>query len=204
MAIGFGAVNFPQTGGAFGPSNFLQSGQTQVIPSAVTEKWDEKVRMPFGGTRTIHHQRRGYALDLNGDGRYTKGQDGVLAFDLNGDGKVSGQEIHKSRAILMSLGGNYDFSGDGKVTAEETARGHELAGKYSQMFDLNHDGTLEAGELQRAGARVLVDSNRNGKFENAESQTINNLPSIGYGRASLDYVNPFMANGSVSNRGAWF
>ena len=94
--------------------------------------------------------------------------------------------------------------GSGKVTAEETARGHELAGKYSQMFDLNHDGTLEAGELQRAGARVLVDSNRNGKFENAESQTINNLPSIGYGRASLDYVNPFMANGSVSNRGAWF
>ena len=31
--------------------------------------------------------RTGFGIDLNGDGRYNKNQDGLLALDMDGDGK---------------------------------------------------------------------------------------------------------------------
>ncbi|MEW6283159.1 MAG: hypothetical protein AB1758_31400, partial [Candidatus Eremiobacterota bacterium] len=75
------------------------------------------------GWHGFFNRTDGYGLDLNNNGRYDRGQDGVLAFDLNRDGKLSGKEIEESRDRLKAFGGNYDFNNDGKVNFCERARG---------------------------------------------------------------------------------
>ena len=68
-------------------------------------------RPGFFGCRPV----RGYGLDLNNNGRYDRGQDGVLAFDFNRDGRLDKKELTKSREMLRAFGGNCDLNGDGNV-----------------------------------------------------------------------------------------
>ena len=96
---------------------------------------------------------RGYGLDLNNDGRYTRGQDAVLAMDLNRDGKITPQEIQESRQRLNAMGGNFDLNGDGKVSFCERMKGQQYQ-QQMRCHDRNHDGRLDASEFAGAGGRV--------------------------------------------------
>lgn len=145
---------------------------------------------------------KGYAIDTNNDGRYTRGQDGVLAMDLNRDGRVTPQEIEGSRERLMSMGGNYDFNNDGRTTICERAKGSSYQREMRQ-YDSDGDGRLNAGEFARAGGRVLVDSNRDGKFQNWEQHSPFNFPTGGFGRGRLNYVDPFCGHSSVNHGSPW-
>ena len=92
IAAGNGGCYGPPMGGCFpgpyGPPptwNWNQGGQN--LPNANVG------RHGFLGMQTTN----GYALDTNGDGRYTRGKDGVVAMDLNRDGRVSPQDIEGSQ-----------------------------------------------------------------------------------------------------------
>ncbi|MCA9794570.1 MAG: hypothetical protein KC910_22335 [Candidatus Eremiobacteraeota bacterium] len=79
---------------------------------------------------------KGYGLDLNNNGRYDAGQDGVLGFDFNHNGKIDRKEIEQSREALKAFGGNYDLNGDGRTTMCEKIRGNSLQ-KRMQGIDRN-------------------------------------------------------------------
>ena len=147
---------------------------------------------------------KGFALDLNGSGRYERGRDGVLAFDINRDGRTTPQEIEQSRNMLNSFGGNYDKNGDGRVTPCERAQGRATQDRVSQQYDLNHNGVLENFELARGGAHVLVDSNRDGKTQNWEQHSVYNFPVPGQGRGRLDFVDPYAGVNGVNVQQPWF
>jgi len=148
----------------------------------------------FGGGGT-----QGYAVDLNGNGRYDRGRDGVLAMDLNRDGKVDKSEIEASRRRLMSMGGNYDFNGDGQVNFFERLQGNHLR-RDMQKYDLDGDGRLSSHEFSRAGGRVLVDGNRDGNFQPWEQHSPYNFPTPGFGRGRLDVVDPYWNRTGVTHQ----
>lgn len=135
-----------------------------------------------------NHDVKGYGIDLNGNGQYDKGKDGVLAFDYNGDGKLSDNEIQKSRDMLKSMGGDYDFNGDGKVGFLERIRGKSLE-KLSKKYDKNGDGRLDNGELQSGNAKVWKDADKDGRADSNELYNPSNIPTP-WGRGSIDYVDP--------------
>lgn len=118
--------------------------------------------------------RGGFTIDLNGDGyRNSRGTDGVLAFDLNGNGRISKKEIRKSRRRLQYLTGTHkDLRSKSPC---KRARAKRIRKKLLKRYDVNRDGRVSKFELQRKGARVLVDSNRNGRFESYESQSLGNI-----------------------------
>ena len=132
---------------------------------------------------------RGYGLDLNNDGRYTRGKDAVLAMDLNRDGKITPQEIQESRQRLNAMGGNFDLNGDGKVTFCERMKGQQYQNQM-RCLDRNRDGRLDAGEFAAGGGRVLVDHNRDGRFQPWEQHSPYNFPTPGFGRGSLNFIDP--------------
>ncbi len=139
---------------------------------------------------------RGYGLDLNNDGRYTRGQDAVLAMDLNRDGKITPKEIQESRQRLNAMGGNFDLNGDGKVSLCERMKGQQYQ-RELQRYDRDRDGRLDAGEFASAGGRVLVDRNRDGKFQPWEQHSPYNFPTPGFGRGSLNFIDPYCNHTSV-------
>lgn len=143
---------------------------------------------------------KGFAIDNNNDGRYTRGQDGVLAMDLNRDGRVTPKEIEGSKERLNAMGGNFDLNGDGRTTICERSKGASYQ-REMQQYDTNHDGRLSGGEFANAGGRVLVDSNRDGKFQGHEQHSPFNFPTGGFGRGSLNYVDPFCGGSSVNHKG---
>lgn len=145
---------------------------------------------------------KGYGLDLNGDGRYTRGKDGVLAFDINRDGKVTNEEIEESNARLKAFGGNYDANGDGKTSFCERISGQRRQREMAQ-YDRNQDGRLDTNELNDAGGRVLVDRNQDGKFQPWENHSPYDFPTPGFGRGRLDFVDPYNNNSRVSNKWNW-
>ena len=146
---------------------------------------------------------KGYAVDMNRDGRYTPGRDAVLAMDLNRDGRITPDEIEKSREKLQAMGGNYDFNHDGQVSICERMKGQGYQ-REMQRYDTDGDGRLDAGEFARAGGRVLVDSNRDGKFQDWEQHSPFNFPTGGFGRGRINYIDPFCGGGtSVSERSPW-
>lgn len=98
---------------------------------------------------------RGYGLDLDSNGRFDRGRDGVLAFDFDKNGSVSSNEVRDSRAALDAFSGNQDGNGDGNVTSEEAAQSQRLAGLVAK-FDANGDGKLNNAELKAADAKVLI------------------------------------------------
>ena len=148
-------------------------------------------------------ETKGFALDLNRDGRYEAGQDGVLAFDLNRDGRTCPREIEHSRKMLKAFGGDYDLNGDGRVSPCERCEGRALQHMVSARYDVNHDGVLDKWELQRGGAHVLVDRNRDGHFQPWEQHSVYNFPTPGYGRGSLDFVDPYAGVNGITNHHPW-
>jgi hypothetical protein len=155
------------------------------------------------GAPWLRKDVRGYGIDLDGNGRYDRGTDGVLAFDFNHDGKLEDGEIKKSNTILKTMGGNYDLNGDGKVSWWERRRGEQLR-KEGEKFDSNHDGVLEADELDRAGAKVGIDRNGDGTFSAHETHSVYNFPTPWFGRGSIDYVDPSCNYSQVSYNNPWF
>ena len=185
-----GGCGFP---GPFGPPAWNWNQQGGNMDNAAVG------RNGFLGLGT----QRGYALDTNGDGRYTAGKDGVLAMDLNRDGRVTPDEITGSKERLQAMGGNYDFNKDGHTTICERAKGQSYQREMSR-YDTNHDGSLNGGEFARAGGRVLVDSNRDGKFQQWEQHSPFNFPTGGFGRGSLNYVDPFCNTNNINHKtGPW-
>lgn len=147
-------------------------------------------------------ETRGYGLDLNNNGRYDAGQDGVLAFDLNRDGRITNEEIEASRDRLKAFGGNYDFNNDGQVSFCERIKGQGLR-QQMQGMDQDGDGRLSGWELQQGGGRVLVDRNRDGQFQPWESYSPNNFPTPGFGRGRINFVDPSWNYTSVNHGWGW-
>lgn len=159
----------------------------------------------FGGPRL--ERNKGYALDLNRNGRYDRGQDGVLAFDMNRDGKIDKKDIHSTNQMMKAATGNYDLNGDGRTSFGERIRGNRLRHQYARL-DSNRDGTLSAHEMHRGGGKVWIDSSRGGGVGRNELHSVFNLPnSRGWGPSQrLDGVNPFTRTSHTSNNwggGQW-
>lgn len=134
-------------------------------------------------------QDKGYAVDQNGNGRYDRGKDAVIAFDLNRDGKVDTHEMEESNQRLKAFGGNYDMNGDGKVNFCERIKGHSYQCQMQGM-DHDRDGRLNTHELAQGGGRVMVDQSRDGHFQPWEQYSPYRFPTPGFGTGSIGYVDP--------------
>jgi len=135
----------------------------------------------------MQKDQHGFGVDMNGDGKYQGGVDGILAFDKNNDGKLSKQEITDSNKLLKAFNGDFDLNGDGKVGFFERIQGKALQ-KKAQKMDKNHDGKLDNNELQQAGAKVGIDQNGDGKCNADETYTVNNIPNQWGGTSSIGAV----------------
>jgi hypothetical protein len=207
--------NYPgssQIGGGYGfPGNY--PGGMQMFPPQYMQPWGSyptwNQNMPDSavgkdGALWWKHDVKGYGVDLNRDGQYQRGVDGVLGFDKNHDGKLSKKEIEETNQKMKAFGGNYDLNGDGKVGFFERikAKGYE-----SQMkkLDLNHDGKFSADELDRAGAKMGVDRNQDGKFDSGETHSVYNFPTQGgWGRGSIGYTDPRNNYTQINNQTPWY
>jgi EF hand len=169
--------------------------QGPIIPDGLLQGLPDS-KLGSSGSLTQPSGNRGYGLDLNGNGRYDKGQDGVLAFDLNHDGKISASEIRESNERLKAFGGNYDLNGDGKVTPCERLKAEGYK-KEMQKLDTDGDGKLSASEIERGGGRICVDRNGDGKISPAESFSAYSFPMPGFGDCTLGYVDPRNNQASV-------
>ncbi len=155
-------------------------------------------RCGFWGPKDV----KGFGLDLNRNGCYERGRDGVLAFDFNRNGKIGKGEVEKSREMLRAFGGNNDLNGDGKTTFCEKIKAKKLRCRM-QQYDTNRNGRLEAHEIDRAGGRVLIDHNRDGKFQGHESYSPYSFPTPGFGRGRLDFVDPARNHTQVHRGWQW-
>ena len=142
----------------------------------------------------------GYAIDSNRNGRYDRGQDGVLVFDTNRDGKYDNKDVQSSNNMMQAARGNFDFNNDGKVSMAERMQGKALKARYGQM-DSNRDGVLSTSEISRGGGRVWQDSNRSGNIQNNELHSAYRMPNAnGWGPSQrLDFVDPFAQTSHTSN-----
>lgn len=145
---------------------------------------------------------RGYGVDLNNNGRYDRGTDGVLAFDFNRDGSLGKKEITKSREMLRAFGGCDDLNGDGKVSFSERSKARKYRARM-QKLDRNRDGRLSTHELARAGALVGVDHNRNGHIGRCETYSPYSIPTPGFGRGRLNFVDPARGYSQVNHGWGW-
>lgn len=132
---------------------------------------------------------KGYAINLSGSGTYTRGQDGILAFDINRDGQIDKQEIAESNQRLKAFNHNYDLNRDGKVSLGERFTGGQYMMEMRKL-DGDGDGRLSASEIAKGGGRVLVDRNQDGQFRPCEQYSPFSVPVPGFGRGSIDYVDP--------------
>ena len=145
---------------------------------------------------------RGFAVDLNGDGRYNRGQDGVLAMDLNRDGRVDRREIEESRKLINSVGGNFDLNGDGRVSLCERFQGRGYQNRAREMgLDADGDGRISSWEFAQSGGRVLKDHNRDGNFQPWEQHSPFNFPTPGFGRGRLNGIDPFWGTTNTTQTG---
>jgi hypothetical protein len=150
------------------------------------------------------HSAQGYGIDLNGNGRYDRGQDGILAFDYNKDGKFDNKEIGRSREMMRALSGSNDVNGDGKVGCMEKMKAKSLRNQARKMgIRQDRNGGINKYSLSRAGGRVLIDRNRDGRFTGSEARGFSPfaLPTNGFGPSQLDYVNPRAGYSSTSGTG---
>lgn len=147
---------------------------------------------------------QGYGVDLNGNGRYDRGQDGILAFDYNRDGKVDNKEIGRSREMMRALSGTDDVNGDGKVGCFEKMKAKSLRNQARKMgLRQGRDGSINKYSLARAGGRVLIDQNGDGRFTGCEARGYSPfaLPTRGFGPSQLDFVNPRYGYSGTSGTG---
>lgn len=142
----------------------------------------------------------GYVIDLNNNGRYDKGRDGVLVFDMNRDGKYDKRDVSNTNDLMKAAAGNYDFDNDGRVSCCERRRGAFLRCKFAQL-DTNRNGRLEAHEIARAGGKVWIDKSKGGGISRDELHSPYNLPGRWFGDGSrrLDYVDPHWGSGTSRN-----
>ncbi len=165
------------------PAQPVQSGVTQAIPNATY-------------ANVAGENKQGYALDFNNNGTFDR-NDGVLAFDTNKDGKMTGREIEESRAMLKVFSGDNDLNGDGKVGGLEGMVAQKMREKFGEKYDLDGNGQLGQNELMQGGARVLSDTNGDGRFSQNEVYTANNIQvntPFGPNRAALTGIG---SNGQV-------
>jgi hypothetical protein len=161
----------------------------------------------FGRSGLSNSNRGGYVLDFNRNGRYNKGQDGVLAFDMNRDGRIDRRDVNNSKRLMDAATGNFDFNRDGRVSRFERIKGRIYSRRFARM-DRNRDGVLNAHEINRGGGKVWIDSSRGGGVGRNELHSVFNLPnSRGYGPSQrLDFVDPFSRSSHTSNNfydGGW-
>lgn len=90
-------------------------------------------------------------IDLDGNGKYKKGNDGILIFDFGNDG-VSEDDIAKSKKIM-----NYLNDGEGGEIPSEL-----------KSMDKNSDGKLDENELKQGHAQVWTDRNKDGNYDRGE------------------------------------
>lgn len=160
-------------------------------------------KSPFGAFG--QQGTEGYALDLNRNGRYDRGRDGVLVFDINRDGKYEKRDVQYTNNMMKAATGNFDFDNDGKVSRGERMQGAFLRQKFQQL-DRNRDGQLSQQEMNAGGGRVWVDSSRGGGISNNELHSVNNIPNGGIGgrrNQEVDFVNPFTRTSHTSPSGGF-
>ncbi|MCE7869953.1 hypothetical protein DYH09_06200 [bacterium CPR1] len=161
----------------------VQPGVTQAIPNATY-------------ANVAGQNKQGYALDFNNNGTFDR-NDGVLAFDLNKDGKMTAREIEQSRTMLKVFSGDSDLNGDGKVGGLEGMVAQKMREKFAEKYDRDGNGQLGQNELAQAGARVLSDTNGDGRFAQSEVYTTDNIllnTPAGPNRAALTGIG---SNGQV-------
>ncbi len=98
--------------------------------------------------------RTGFGIDLNGDGRYNKNQDGLLALDMDGDGKYTSKDVQNTANYLKALSGEEDLNGDGTVSFQEKKDAHNMLKQFGSI-DLDQDGVIQGWELSEMGAMVV-------------------------------------------------
>lgn len=136
------------------------------------------------------HQVEGYGVDMNRNGSYDRGRDGVLAFDLNHDGQIDDKEVQGSNERLKAFGGNYDLNGDGKVNLCERIKASQYQ-QQMQGMDANRDGKFSTSEISNNGGRVCIDRNRDGQFDaQTEQYSPYSFPTAGGRRSEIGYVDP--------------
>lgn len=147
---------------------------------------------------------QGYGIDLNNNGRYDRGRDGVLVFDHNRDGKYDKRDVSATNDMMRAATGNYDFNNDGRVSLGERISGMMHRHRYQQL-DRNRDGRLDTAEIQAGGGRVWVDHSRGGGISNNELYSPYNIPG-GFcqrGGRRLNSVDPFWGSNTSSNSPWW-
>jgi hypothetical protein len=148
---------------------------------------------------------RGYGIDLNKNGRFDRGKDGVLVFDMNRDGKYDKKDVSNTNKMMKAATGNFDFDGNGRVSPSERMMGQVLRRKFARL-DRNRDGRLSAHEMNQAGGKVWIDRSKGGGVGKNELHSVYQIPSefIGGTTKTLDFVDPYCrTSGTSNNRPYW-
>lgn len=150
-------------------------GRADFRPRFQVEGLEDSYVDERSGSLTFRDQLSGgYVLDLNGNGRYDRGKDTVLAFDFNGDGKYDKNDVARTNAMMKAAAGDFDFDRDGKVSGRERRLAERLLRAYNRM-DKNRDGKLDASELSAAGGRAWTDRDGDGQIGNSEVSSLNHV-----------------------------
>ncbi|MBI2263811.1 MAG: hypothetical protein HYU64_01350 [Armatimonadetes bacterium] len=145
---------------------------------------------------------KGYGIDLNNNGEYDRGKDGVLGYDFDHDGKISKDEVERTNQMMKAAAGEEDLNGDGIVTQKEKEQAAYLRGRYDGL-DRNGDGKLQKEEMEQGGMKVWRDTNGDGQIGQDELYNPSNLDHNGIsglfnpGR-SLDEVDPHSGTSLIS------
>jgi len=160
----------------------------------------------FWGNGTKVGQQNGYGIDLDQDGKYTKGKDGIIAFDKNKDGNIDFGEIEESKNILKVMGGDFDLNGDGKLGFSEMMNSFKYMMQGFKM-DKNHDGRLSQNELKAANAKVFIDKNKDGQVDKGELRDPGNLNGTrnlyGSSKDSISYIDPWSNRTAIKHEHPW-
>jgi hypothetical protein len=159
-------------------------------------------RNPWRRGRSRVEKRLGYTLDLNGDGRYSRGVDGVLTFDMNGDGKYNRRDAINTNKMMQAAANRFDFDGDGRVSRGERAEGLALRSRFSRI-DSSGDGRLSTQELARAGGKVWIDKSGGGGVQDSELHSVFQVPDAFKGGrpGRLDAVDPMAGTSRLRHDG---
>lgn len=102
-----------------------------------------------------NQSRTGFGIDLNNDGVYSNGADGLLALDMDGDGKYTSTDVQNTSNYLKALNGETDLNGDGEVSFQERKDAHNMLKQFGSI-DLDQDGVIQGWELSEMGAMVVT------------------------------------------------